>query len=82
MGLGAVLFLPVSPSVTNCVPSITLKQPIYAKWTLFYRNCLDGSMSSRRGAWLVFFIVTMFYRNSFNTNGVDLDQKLCREKEL
>ena len=41
---------------------------------LFYRNSLDGSISSRMDVWLV-FIITMFYRIVvFYTNSVDPDQ--------
>ena len=32
---------------------------------LFYRESLDRPISNRRSVWLIFFIITMFYRNSF-----------------
>ena len=40
---------------------------------LSYLKCLDRSISTRRGVWVV-FNQTKFYRNSFNANRVDPDQ--------
>ena len=39
----------------------------------FYLKYLDRFIIKRRVVWLV-FIITMFYRNSDNTNSVDPDQ--------
>ena len=40
---------------------------------LSYLKCLDRSIFTRRGVWVV-FNQTKFYRNSFNGNRVDPDQ--------